>query len=209
MALTTTYLAGALSATPSGPAQFITLNAYTAPSVGPIGALKMGRFATGEYFLITDDSNSPTLQVVRGWNGSRAVAHSVREGVTYGLASDASWPAGPAVNVQIAPVTITNAQEITLTGTTGTDAAVVTTPWPGFINASGASGAGLNLPIPVVGAQYVVKNTSSGTMKIYCVGGSINGTTGTTAVTITTTGALGDIFWCATAGAWQSVPLAV
>ncbi len=209
MALTTTYLAGALSATPSGPSQFLTLNAYTAPSVGAIGAVKMGRFATGEYFLITDDSASPTLQVVRGWNGSRAVAHSVYEGVQYGLASDAAWPAAPAAVVQIAPVTITNSQEVTITGSTGTDAAVVTVPWPAILNASGASGAGLNLPIPVVGAQYVVKNSSSGTMKIYCVGGSINGTTGTTAVSMTTTGATGDIFWCATAGAWLGAPTSV
>jgi hypothetical protein len=137
------------------------------------------------------------------------VAHSAREGVQYGLANDSTWPAGPAANVQIAPVTITNAQEVTLTGSTGTDAAVVTAPWPAFLNLSGASGAGVNLPVPVVGAQYVVKNTSSGTASVYCVGGSINGTTGTTAVTITTTGALGDIFWCSTAGAWQTVPKSV
>jgi hypothetical protein len=205
MALTTTYSTGAVALG----ATRITLNAYTAPSAGPNGPLKVLRWATGEYALITDDSLSPTLIVVPGWNGSRNVAHSAREGVQYGLANDTSWPAGPAAVVQIAPVTITNAQEITLTGTTGTDAAVVTAPWPAFINASGASGAGMNLPVPVVGAQYVVKNSSSGTMKIYCVGGSINGTTGTTAVSMTTTGATGDLFWCATAGAWQGAPTSV
>ena len=205
MSLTTTYSTGAVTATQGT----ITLNAYTAPSVGPIGPIKILRWATGEYCLIADDSNSPTLSVVRGWNGSRAVNHTAYEGVQYGLANDASWPDAPASNVQVAPVTITNAQEVTITGTTGTDAAVVTAPWPAILNASGASGAGLNLPVPKVGAQYVVKNSSSGTMKIYCVGGSINGTTGTTAVTITTTGALGDIFWCSTSGAWQTVPLAV
>ena len=95
--------------------------------------------------------------------------------------------------VAIAP-RLGHAQEVTLAGTTGTDAAVVTAPWPAILNCSGASGAGVNLPYPVVGAQYTVKNSSSGTMKVYCVGGSINGTTGTTAVTLTTTGALGDIF---------------
>jgi hypothetical protein len=205
MALTTTYSTGAVALG----ATRITLNAYTAPSAGPNGPLKVLRWATGEYALITDDSLSPTLIVVPGWNGSRNVAHSAREGVTYGLANDTTWPAGPAANVQIAPVTITNAQEVTITGTTGTEAAVVTAPWPAFLNLSGASGAGVNLPVPVVGAQYVVKNTSSGTASVYCVGGSINGTTGTTAVTITTTGALGDIFWCSTAGAWQTVPKSV
>lgn len=202
MSLSTTYVTGATSASTT----LITLDAYTAPSSGAIGPVKVLRFATGEYCLIADDTNAPTLSVVRGWNGSRAVAHSAYEGVQYGLANDSAWPAAPAQNVQIAPVTITNAQEVTITGTTGTDAAVVTAPWPAVLNLSGASGAGVNLPVPSVGAQYVVKNSGSGTSKVYCVGGSINGTTGTTAVSITTTGTAGDIFWCATSGAWQTVP---
>ncbi len=207
MALTTTYTTGAVTATQGT----FTVNAYTAPSVGPIGPVKIGRWATGEYCLITDDSNSPTLAIVRGWNGSRAVAHTAYEGFQYGLASDAAWPAAPAPNVQatVAPVTITNAQEVTITGTTGTDAAVVTAPWPAILNCSGASGAGVNLPYPVVGAQYVLKNNSSGTMKIYSVGAQLNGTTGTTAMTLTTTGSTGDLFWCATAGTWLVAPLGV
>jgi hypothetical protein len=208
MALTTTYVNGAVSATPTGK-QIITLAAYTAPSVGAIGALKMLRFATGEYCLITDDSNSPTLEVVRGWNGSRVLAHAVYEGVQYGLSSDTAWPAGPAAVTQIAPVMLVNAQEVTLTGTSGTDAAVVTVPSPAILNCSGASGAGVNLPVPSVGMSYVVKNSSSGTMKIYCVGGSLNGTTGTTAVSMTTTGTLGDQWFCATSGAWQGAPTSV
>jgi hypothetical protein len=204
MALTTVYSTGALSASATN----ITLSAFTNPSTGRPKTIL--RFATGEYCLITG-SVGTTVQVVRGYLGSMAVAHSALEGVQYGLTSDTAWPpaAAPVVQAGVAPVTITNAQEVTLTGSTGTDAAVVTTPWPAILNCSGASGAGLNLPVPVVGAQYVIKNSSSGTMKAYCVGGSINGTTGTTAITITTTGALGDILWCATAGAWQSAPLSV
>lgn len=204
MALTTTYTSGAVTAT----AQTFGVNAYTSPASGGIGPNVLGRWATGEYVLITGYTGT-TLSVVRGYLGSRAVAHTAYEGFQYGLDNDASWPAAPANNVQIAPVTITNAQEVTLTGTTGTDAAVVTAPWPAILNCSGASGAGVNLPYPSVGAQYVIKNTSSGTMKVYCVGGSINGTTGTTAVSLTTTGTLGDIFWCATAGAWQGAPTSV
>ena len=201
MALTTTYVTGAVAAG----AQTVALNAFTNPTTAGMSYQVMGRFATGEYVLITGNTTT-TINVVRGHNGSRAVAHSAYEGFTYGLVNDASWPAAAPQVVQVAPVTITNAQEVTLTGTTGTDAAVVTAPWPAFLNCSGASGAGLNLPIPAVGAQYVVKNTASGGLKIYCVGGSINGTTGTTAVDLTATGALGDIFWCATSGAWQTVP---
>ncbi len=204
MALTTTTLAGAATAT----AGVINLTAFTNPTTAGISPKVLLRFATGEYCLVTGNT-STAVQVVRGYMGSRAVTHSLQEGVQYGLANDPAWPDAPASVPQVAPVTITNAQEVTLTGTTGTDAATVTAPWPAVLNCSGASGAGVNLPYPKVGAQYVVKNSSSGTMKIYCVGGSLNGTTGTTAVSITTTGATGDIAWCATDGAWQLVPTSV
>lgn len=206
MSLTTTYASGAVGASD----QVINVNAFTSPANAGISAKTLGRFATGEYVLITGNT-STALQVVRGYLGSRAVAHNQYEGFQYALASDTAWPAAAATVTQpgVAPVTITNAQEVTLTGTTGTDAAVVTAPSPAILNCSGASGAGVNLPVPTVGMQYAIKNTSSGTMKVYCVGGSINGTTGTTAVSLTTTGTLGDIFWCATAGAWQGAPTSV
>ncbi len=204
MALTTTYVSGAVGA--SDPV--INVNAFTNPSTPGISYKVWGRFATGEYVLITGNT-STALNVVRGYNGSRAVAHSVREGFQYGLVNDAAWPAAAATVQQVAPVAIINAQEVTLTGTTGTDAAIVTAPSPAILNCSGASGAGVNLPVPTVGMSYVVKNTSSGTMKIYCVGGSLNGTTGTTAVSMTTTGTLGDQWFCATAGAWQGAPTSV
>jgi len=204
MALTTTYVSGAVGAND----QIINVNAFTSPATSGISYKVWGRFATGEYVLITGN-NSTALQVVRGYNGSRAVAHSVYEGFQYGLVNDAAWPAAAANVVQVAPVNIVNAQEVTLTGTTGTDAAVVTAPSPAILNCSGASGAGVNLPVPTVGMSYIIKNTSSGTMKVYCVGGSLNGTTGTTAVSLTTTGTLGDQFFCATAGAWQGAPTSV
>ncbi len=203
MALTTTYASGATTATTS----VIGVNAYTSPASSGIGPKVLGRYATGEYVLITGFVGT-SLQVVRGYNGSVAKAHSQYEGFQYGLDND-SWPATSAPQTQIAPVFITNAQEVTLTGTTGTDAAVVTAPSGAILNCSGASGAGVNLPVPSVGMSYAVKNTSSGTMKIYCVGGSLNGTTGTTAVSLTTTGTLGDHWYCATSGAWQGVPTSV
>jgi len=204
MALSTTYAAGAVAAS----AKYATLNAFTNPASAGIGPNTIGRFATGEYVLITGAVGT-TVEMVRGYMGSAAKAHSLYEGFQYGLVSDPLWPAAAAPVDVIAPVTITNAQEVTLTGTTGTDAAVVVTPSPAILNCSGTSGAGVNLPVPTVGMSYVVKNTSSGTMKVYCVGGSINGTTGTTAVSLTTTGTLGDQFFCATAGAWQGAPTSV
>ncbi len=204
MALTTTYNSGALAAG----ASVINVNAFTSPITSGISPKAIGRFATGEYVLITGN-NSTALNVVRGYMGSAAVAHADREGFTYGLINDPLWPASVSAVQQVASVGIVNAQEVTITGTTGTDAAIVTVPSPAILNCSGASGAGVNLPVPTVGMSYVVKNSSSGTMKIYCVGGSLNGTTGTTAVSMTTTGTLGDQWFCATAGAWQGAPTSV
>jgi len=204
MAITTTYCSGAVGAGDVN----IALNAFTNPATAGISAKTILRFATGEVCLVTGNV-STTVNVVRGYAGTRAVAHPALEGVTYGLVSETNWPGSFATPTLVAPVLITNAQEVTLTGTTGTDAAVVTVPSPAILNCSGASGAGVNLPVPIVGQSYVVKNSSSGTMKIYCVGGSINGTTGTTAVSMTTTGTLGDQFFCATAGAWQGAPTSV
>ena len=66
----------------------------------------------------------------------------------------------------------------------------------------------LNLPIPVVGAYYWVKNQTTGVLKVYSVGATINGTTGTTAISISATGTLTAGFGCSTAGAWQVVPAA-
>lgn len=206
MALTTTYASGAVAAGD----KVVNVNAFTSPAQPGISPKTLLRFATGEYCLVTS-VNGTALSVVRGYNGSRAAAHTAYEGVQYGLANDQAWPpaGAPVVQAGLAPMTLTNAQEVTLTGTTGTEAAIVTAPWPAILNCSGASGAGVNLPYPVVGAQYVLKNNSSGTLKVYSVGAQLNGTTGTTAVSLTTTGSTGDLFWCATAGTWLVAPLGV
>ena len=205
MALSTTYVAGAVTSGATGVGSTISVAAFTSPATAGISVDVLGRFATGEYVLITGNTGT-TLNVVRGYLGSRAVAHSVYEGFQYGLATEA-WPAAAAQNIQIAPVSPLNVQEVTLTGTTGTDAAIVTVPMPAFLNLSGASGAGVNLPVPRAGDSIAIKNSGSGTTKIYCVGGSINGTSGTTAVSVTSTGILGGTWFCATAGAWQTAPL--
>lgn len=202
MALTTTYVSGAVTAS----ANTVNVAAFTSPASAGISANTIGRFATGEYVLITGNS-STALSVVRGYNGSRAIAHTVREGFTYGLASDGAWPSAAAQVPQIAPVSPVNVQEVTLAGTTGTDAAVVTVPSPAFLNCSGASGAGVNLWYPNPGDSVAIKNSGSGATHIYCVGGTINATSGGTGITITSTGILGGTFFCATAGTWETVPL--
>lgn len=202
MAATNTKLSGTIT---SG-ANLITLAAYTAPTgTSAVGPKPMGRFASGEYFSINDASLSPTLLVTRGWFGSTAVAHTTGEGISYGLPSD--FPAeAPRTFSQM--VQTWNTQEVTATGTTGSNAAAIIIPSPGFINTTGASDAGINLPIPIVGDYYVVKNSATtGAVKVYCVGGTINTISGATGVTITQTGDLGAGFLCATAGVWQEVPL--
>ena len=83
MAQLQTTIAGAMKAG----ATRVTLTAYTAPSVGAIPAPKLLR-VDGEEMLIADDTLSPTLSVVRGYNGTLAVAHDVLATAVYGLSSD-------------------------------------------------------------------------------------------------------------------------
>ena len=69
MALTTTYVSGAVGAND----KVINVNAFTSPASAGVGPQVLGRFATGEYVLITYN-NSTALETVRGYMGSRAVA---------------------------------------------------------------------------------------------------------------------------------------
>lgn len=178
----------------------VKLAAYTAPS----GRAKPLLRVDDEIMLITDNSASPTLGVVRGYMGTVAAAHTTQAGVTYGPPGDLQTSKGPTqANPSVSNPRITfNVQEATATGATGSTAAAVTVPLPAYVNCTGASGAGINLPVPVAGDQAMLRNAMTGVLKIYCVGGTINGTTGTTAVSVTATGNLTAWANCATAGAW-------
>jgi hypothetical protein len=198
MATVTTTLAGAVSAT----ATKVVLTAYTAPT----GRAKPLLRVNDEIMLIADNSLSPTLGVVRGYMGTLAVAHATGEGVEYGKPDD--WPIaahGPTMQSPAVynPYILSNAQEMTATGATGTTAASITVPSPAFLNVTGTSGAGINLGVPVVGESYTIKNLTTGALKIYAVGATINGTTGTTAFSLTATGNLQVTAYSSTAGAWQ------
>jgi hypothetical protein len=203
MALTITNVNGAVA---TGATQ-VTLAAFTNPSTGPIGPKTWLKFATGEICLVTDATLSPTLSVVRGYFGTDAVPHNTLEGVSYGLSNDTAWSGEAVRNIPPSDVMTENAAEMTMTGTTGSNAAPVTVPAPAFLDVTGTTG-GINLPVPTVGMRYWVKNAAAAALNVYCVGGSINGTTGTTAVSISNTGNKGESFRCATAGAWQVVPVA-
>lgn len=95
--------------------------------------------------------------------------------------------------------------DVTATGATGSAAASLGSAYPALATCTGASGAGVNLPTGacVPGAFYVLKNMMTGALNVYSVGATINGTTGTTAYAITTTGNKTAIAYCTVAGAWQ------
>ncbi len=108
------------------------------------------------------------------------------------------------------PVCNWQVMSMTATGATGTDAAQITAGAPCLIVATGTSGAGIAFPTGAVvaGAWYLVKNATTGVLKVYSVGATINGTTGTTAISISATGTLTAGFGCVAAGAWQVMPAA-
>src|SRR5262245_53777534 len=93
---------------------------------------------------------------------------------------------------------------ITATGATGTTAYQLASGTSAFfMTATGTSGAGVNLPVPVAGQWGIVTNLMTGICKIYSVGATINGSTGTTAISLDVTGNCTVLASCATAGAWQ------
>ncbi len=199
MSLSTTYSNGALTLS----ATQVTLAAYTAPAGGQtLGQHVQLQWATGETCLVTDDTLAPTLSVVRGYAGTQAAAHSLYEGVVYGNVADAAWPSSPARQLG-QPVISMQTQEITATGATGSTAGVVTPASFGFIQSTGVTGTGINLPVPTVGNTYVIRNNSTGDLIIYSVGATVNGVTGTTGATLTATGNKTAWALCSTAGVWR------
>jgi len=203
---TTTTLNGTITAA----ATQVTLTAFTNPATGNVSPKTLIVMATGEKMLVTDATLSPTLQVTRGYEGTSAAAHTTGEGVQYGLMGDASFTEANTYvgqhQVDVPSTILFNAVEVTATGTTGSNAAVVTAQPFAILNSTGATDAGINLWVPTVGQAVVVHNDSTtGAVKVYSVGATINGTTGTTAVSITATGTKGAMFACSTAGAWRIV----
>lgn len=104
-------------------------------------------------------------------------------------------------------VTNPTAASITATGATGSTAAAVTVVpgRPAFLVVTGAANSGINLPAGVGGEWGFISNHTTGTIKVYATNSTtgINGTTGTTAVSITATGNLSAAYWCEAPGAWQ------
>jgi hypothetical protein len=117
------------------------------------------------------------------------------------ISGAATLASGATITTPTVTMTTTG---VTGTGTTGSNAASLPTVTPAFITATGASGSGVALPTGPIGAAYFIANLTTGDLNVYCVGGTINGTTGTTAVVITATGNRSAWAYNTSAtGAWQ------
>ena len=206
MALTTTTISGAMSAgTGAGlGTTTVTLTSFTAPT-GLSNLTRAWLLVDSELMLITDTSLAPTLSVVRGHYGTLVAAHSNLAAAQYGVPGDfgayrSQTIPGPQAD-DYKEVRIT-AQAVTATGATGSTAGIITAYPTGFLWATGASGAGINLPVPDVGYYYTIQNATAGALNIFSVGATINGTTGTTAFALTSTGNKMVIASSTTSGAW-------
>lgn len=199
MATTTTTAASAI--TVSGTQ--VQLTAYTAPS----GRAKPLLRCEDEIMLIVDATNSPTLQVVRGYMGTSAVAHTIYAGIVYGKPEDMQASKGPTQSFPSFsnPKEAYNTMNVTATGATGSTAAPINTPFPVLITATGASGAGINLPVPLGGEEALIKNMMTGAVVIYSVGATVNGVSGATGTNLTVTGNSAAMLFSTVAGAWQMV----
>ncbi len=77
---------------------------------------------------------------------------------------------------------------VTATGATGGSGAVLPTVTPAFVTITGATGSGVDLLTGTAGQVFFFNNATATITRIYCVGGTINGTTGTTAFQLATAG---------------------
>ena len=128
-------------------------------------------------------------------------ATNPRGGGVFNPADDYEFTGGLTARGMLLPWT---GQDITATGATGTTGYQLSAVVPSVVNATGASGAGINLVSTscVPGAVVIIRNAMTGALNVYSVGATINGTTGTTAVAITATGNRTAIAFAASAGAW-------
>lgn len=160
--------------------------------------------------VVRSYTSGTTVGVLRGIEGTATAAHANGTGIMQGIGA-ADFPAvGPTETVDGQQLLGGwNAADVTATGATGTTATVLSAVTPLAVTVTGVSGAGVALQTGAAqpGAIYLFKNMTTGVLKIYAVGGSINGTTGTTAVSVTATGNIGALIMCTVPGAWQVVPI--
>ena len=102
------------------------------------------------------------------------------------------------------PTIVVTTTGVTATGTGSGDGATMPTVYPAFVTITGAASSGVKLLTGPAGSSFFLDNAVAGTIKVYCPGGTINGTTGTTSYDITNTGNSSAWAYCTTAtGAWR------
>lgn len=98
------------------------------------------------------------------------------------------------------------AQALTATGATGGAGTALSVITPAVATLTGASGSAIDIPTGagVPGAIYMVRNiNATGVINIFAVGGTIDGTTGTTALALSPTGTKAAVLFCSAAGVWN------
>lgn len=177
---------------PNGDIDFkgTNVNFTNVPTFGATGASGAVVTTTSTQTLTNKTLTSPTIS-----------APTVTAPVISGAATVASGA------ILTTPTVLLTAQNLIATGVTGSDSAAVSAITPALVycNSTGVSGAGIGLPTgaAVAGALYTIINAQTGVLKVYAVGGTINGTTGTTAYSITATGNLTATAMCVVAGQWR------
>lgn len=164
----------------------------------------------GEEMRVTKAYTSgTTIPVLRGQNGTATTAHASGAGVMQGIGA-ADFPSPAAQQQTVSPNRAANLvtwADITATGTTGTNAAVLPVATQCIATVTGTSGAGVILPSATAmpGARYDLKNCTTGTIKLYATGATINGNAGATGVSLTSTGNIMLSVICTEAGAWNTM----
>lgn len=162
----------------------------------------MANYQSGGSFLPGGDMNL-TGTVNLGGSVTTTGATTVNlSGATTVTLPNATAMTGTVITT---PTITFTSQDLIATGATGSAAAAVSSAFPVLVNcnATGVSGAGINLPVPVAGNFAVITNAMTGVLAIYSVGATQNGTTGTTAVNLTATGNRTMLATCTVAGAWN------
>lgn len=158
--------------------------------------------SAGGVFLPSDPPPS-TGQVLTSPTITGGSITSTGSALTAPVISGAATVASGAVITT--PTVVVTTSTGTATGATGGAGLALTAITPQYIAATGASGAGIDLPggaTGAVGSVYHIVNMMTGVLNIYAVGGTINGSTGTTAFAVTATGnRTVDVFSVA-AGVW-------
>jgi hypothetical protein len=182
------------------PSDNVTITGMWTFATGP--ALTTGATSTGATFTnptIIGAVISGTVTVATGATFTNPTITGAVVSGTVTVASGATFTT-PTVRYTAGQITSTGA-----TGGAGTALSVVT---PAVYALTGASGTAIDIATGagVAGASYDLRNVNTtGVITVYAVGGTINGTTGTSGLALSPTGTKSASLVCTTTGAWQVI----